>query len=408
MSTTPAPLDEMAVPARVEGAARMALVTGAAGLALTAIGAFFNPDQFFRSYLFGFLFWTSVAVGCLSITLIHHLTGGWWGLVIRRFLEAGARTLPLCAILFLPLLLGLPRLFEWADAARVQADPVLMHKARYLNVPFFVARAAFYFLVWTFLALAIDRSSVELDAVSGDERRYLRVSRRLRGLSGAGLLLMGLTITFSSVDWAMSLDPHWFSTVYGVLFMVGQAVSAMALMIVLVAVLGRENPLARVVQATDVHDLGKLLLAFIMLWAYINVSQWIIIWSANLPEETPWYIRRLHGGWQWVAVLLVVFHFVLPFLLLLSRDLKRDARRLALVAGGVLVMRMVDLYWLVAPDAAIGHEGHGGMHPHWMDLTAVVGLGGIWLWLFARALMRRPLLTLGEPDIRARLAEGRA
>lgn len=408
MSATVLRPEDLAAPARVERSARTALIAGVAGLALTGLGAFLNPDQFFRSYLFAFLFWTSIAVGCLSISLIHHLTGGWWGLVIRRLLEAGARTLPFCAVLFLPLLFGLPRLFEWADAARVQADPVLLHKSPYLNVPFFLARAAFYFAVWTFLALAIDRSSVELDAASGDERRYLRVSRRLRGLSGAGLLLMGLTITFSSVDWAMSLDPHWFSTVYGVLFMVGQAVSAMSLMIMLVAVLGREDPLGRVLQPSDVHDLGKLLLAFIMLWAYINVSQWIIIWSANLPEETPWYIRRLQGGWQWVALLIVLFHFLLPFLMLLSRDLKRDARRLALVAAAVLAMRVLDLYWLVAPDSAMGHEGHGGMHPHWMDLSAVAGVGGIWLWLFARALMRRPLLTLGEPDIRARLLEGRA
>jgi hypothetical protein len=391
----------------VERSARTALIVGGVGLLLTVVGAFFNPDQFFRSYLFAFLFWTSLAVGCLSITLIHHLTGGWWGLVIRRFLEAGARTLPFCAALFLPLLLGLPRLFEWADAARVQADPILLHKSLYLNVPFFVARAVFYFAVWTFLAMALDRSSVQLDAAPGDERRYLLVSRRLRGLAGAGLLLMGLTITFSSVDWAMSLDPHWFSTVYGVLFMVGQAVSAMALMIVLVAVLGREDPLGRVLEPAHVHDLGKLLLAFIMLWAYIHVSQWIIIWSANVPEETPWYIRRLHGGWQWIALLLVVFHFLLPFLMLLSRDLKRDARRLALVAGAVLVLRAVDLYWLVAPDAPIGHAGHG-LHPHWMDVTALVGLGGLWCWFFARALTRRPLLTVGEPDVRARLLETRA
>ena len=401
--------EQLALPAHVERSARTALVAGAAGLALTALGAVFNPDQFFRSYLYGFLFWTCLAVGCLSISLIHHLTGGWWGLVIRRLLEAGARTLPLCALFFLPLALGLPRLYEWADEARRAADPILTHKAPYLNVPFFLARAAFYFAVWTFLAFALDRASLELDAAGGDERRTLRVSRRLSGLAGGGLLLMGLTITFSAVDWAMSLDPHWFSTVYGVLFMVGQAVSAMALMILMVALLGGEDPLARVMEPTHVHDLGKLLLAFVMLWAYINVSQWIIIWSANLPEETPWYLRRLHGGWQWVGLLVVVFHFLLPFLLLLSRNLKRDARRLAMVAGGVLAMRAVDLFWLVAPDAPIGHEaGHGGLHLHWMDLTALIGVGGVWLWFFARALARRPLLSLGEPDIRARLLEGRA
>jgi hypothetical protein len=386
----------------------MALIAGGAGLALTALGAFFKPDQFFRSYLLGFLFWTSLGVGCLSITLIQYLTGGWWGLVIRRLLEAGARTLPLCAVLFLPLALGLPRLYEWADAARVQADAILMHKATYLNIPFFLGRAAFYFAVWIGLAFALDRASVEMDAAAGDERRYRRISGRLQALAGGGLLLMGLTITFSSVDWAMSLDPHWFSTMYGVLFMVGQAVAAMAFMIVMVALLSRDDPLARVLEPSHVHDLGKLQLAFVMLWAYIHVSQWIIIWSGNLAEETPWYIRRLHGGWQWVALVVVVFHFFLPFLLLLSRDLKRDARRLAQVAAVLLVMRVLDLFWLVAPDAPIGHQGgHAGLHVHWMDLTAVVGVGGLWLWYFVRGLSQRPLLSVGEPDVRA-LLEGRA
>jgi hypothetical protein len=290
----------------------------------------------------------------------------------------------------------------------VAADPILRQKQAYLNVPFFLARAAFYFAVWIGLAFAIDRASMELDATAGDDRRYLRVSRRLRGIGGAGLLLLGLTITFSSVDWAMSLDPHWFSTVYGVLFMVGQALSAMALVIILVARLGGRDPLARVLEPTVVHDLGKLMLAFVMLWAYIHVSQWIIVWSANIAEEVPWYVRRLHGGWQWLALALVVLHFALPFLLLLSRDLKRDARRLAPVAAGVLAMRVLDLYWLVAPDAPLGHAGGHGLHVHWMDLTAIVGVGGLWLWFFAGRLAGRPLLSLGEPDIRARLAETRS
>jgi hypothetical protein len=182
----------------------------------------------------------------------------------------------------------------------------------------------------------------------------------------------------------------------------------MAFMIVMVALLSREDPLARVLEPSHVHDLGKLQLAFVMLWAYIHVSQWIIIWSGNLAEETPWYIRRLHGGWQWLALVVVLFHFFLPFLLLLSRNLKRDARRLAQVAGVLLVMRMLDLFWLVAPDAPIGHEGgHAGLFVHWMDVTAVIGVGGLWLWYFVRELSQRPLLSVGEPDVRA-LLEGRA
>jgi hypothetical protein len=397
---------DLSAPALVDRHGRTALIAGVAGLLLTGLGAALNLDQFFRSYLLGFLFWTGVGVGCICILLIHHLTGGWWGLVIRRLLEAGARTLPLCALLFLPLVLGLPRLYEWADAARRAADPLLRHKELYLNVPFFLLRAAFYFAVWSGLAVVLDRASLKLDALGGKGRGYYNHAQNLRGLGGGGLLLMGLTITFSSIDWAMSLDPHWFSTVYGVLFMVGNALSAMALMILMVSLLGREEPLARVVEPSHVHDLGKLLLAFVMLWAYINVSQWIIIWSANLPEETPWYLRRLRGGWQYVALLLVVFHFALPFLLLLSRSLKRDARRLAVVAIVILAIRVVDLFWMLAPDAPIGHEAVG-FHVHWMDLTAVVGVGGLWLWFFARALRSRPLLTVGEPELRERMVETR-
>ncbi len=385
-------------PPVVDRLARQALTVGAVAGLLTVAGAFLSPAQFFRSYLFGFLFWVDIAIGCLSLALIHNLTGGWWGLAIRRILEAGTRTLPWMGLLFVPLAFGLPHVYEWARPDALQ-DELLRKKALYLNRGFFLLRAAFYFGVWALVAHFQNRWSREQDRGPS-----LRLERRLRGLGGAGLLLMGLTITFSSVDWAMSLDPHWFSTVYGMLFMVGQVLSAMALVIVLVAVLGREEPLARVVDGTVVHDLGKLMLAFVMLWAYIMFSQFLIIWSANLPEETPWYIRRLHGGWQWLALLLVVFHFALPFLLLLSRSLKRDPRRLAAVAGGLLGLRLIELFWLVGPDLQRHGAGHGsGLAPHWLDVTAVAAVGGPWLWLFARELRARPLLPLGERDVRERL-----
>jgi Ni/Fe-hydrogenase subunit HybB-like protein len=212
---------------------------------------------------------------------------------------------------------------------------------------------------------------------------------------------MGLTITFSAVDWAMSLAPHWFSTVYGLLFMVGQVLSAMALVIVALALFGHHKPLVDVARPDVVHDLGKLMLAFIMLWAYLNLSQFLIVWSGNLPEEIPWYLQRLHGGWQYLALVMVVFHFVLPFLLLLSRDLKRDARLLALVAAGVLVARLVDLFWLIAPDLQGGHgaSAHHGLSVHWLDFAAPIGMGGLWIAAFARELRGRPLLPLGEPEL---------
>jgi hypothetical protein len=387
------------LPPRLERLRRPALLVGGVGVLLMVVGAFLDPGQFFRSYLLAFLFLVNIPIGCLSITMIHHLTGGYWGLAIRRLLEAGTRTLPWAALAFVPLAFGLPHVFPWAGPEAAQ-DHLIQEKSLYLNPPFFLARAAFYFLVWVGLARALNRASLALDGGAD----YRRTSRRLRALSGAGLVLMGLTITFSSVDWAMSLDPHWMSTIYGILFMVGQALSAMALAVVILAFAGRDTPLEPLLRGTPaLHDLGKLLFAFVMLWAYVTYSQFLIIWSGNLPEEVPWYLHRLHGGWQGLALMLVVLHFALPFLLLLSRNLKKDPRRLGAVAAGLLFLRLVDVYWLVGPEL---HRG-AGLTVHWLDLTALVGLGGLWLFAFTRELSDRPLLPVGEPDLREVLEPAR-
>mgnify|MGYP001357087800 CR=1 FL=1 len=386
-----------AVPAGLDRIRRTAFLAGVVGTLLSLVGGAIDATQFFRSYLFAFLFWTGIGLGCLSILMIHHLSGGIWGLAIRRLLEAGSRTLKFSALMFVPLVFGLSRIYLWAQPDVVGHDAILQAKAPYLNVPFFVGRAVFYFLAWTALAHFLSKWSLELDG----HRESLHIARRLRSLAGPGLMIMGLTITFSSVDWAMSLDPHWFSTVYGLLFMVGQVLSAMALVIVALALFGRDQPLADVTRPSVVHDLGKLMLAFIMLWAYLNLSQFLIIWSGNLPEEIPWYLRRMGGGWQYLGLLLVVFHFALPFLLLLSRDLKRHARLLAMVAGVVLLMRLVDLFWLIAPNLQGGHGEHAahGMSVHWLDVVTPIGMGGLWIAAFARELAGRPLLPLGEPEL---------
>jgi hypothetical protein len=387
------------LPPALERLRRPALLAGAAGLLLSVVGAFFDPGQFFRSYLLAFLFVMNIPIGCLSITMIHHLTGGYWGLAIRRLLEAGTRTLPWVALGFLPLAFGVRYVWPWA-APEAAHDHVLQQKHLYLNIPFFLLRAAFYFAVWFLLARALNRASLMLD----EGADYLRTSRRLRSLSGGGLVLMGLTITFSSIDWAMSLDPHWMSTIWGLLFMVGQALAAMTLAVAIVALLGPDTPLAPVLRTTPaLHDLGKLLFAFVMLWAYLSYSQFLIIWSGNLPEEIPWYLHRLHGGWQSVALVLVVFQFALPILLLLSRDVKRNPRTLGAVALALFMMRLVDVYWLVGPEL---HHG-GGFAGYLFDAAALVGLSGLWFHAFARALADRPLLPMGEPDLRAILEPAR-
>ena len=390
----------LALPRQLDDIGRRARPLALLGGVLWAVGALMNLEQGMRSYLFAFLFWIGVAIGCQSILMIHHLSGGRWGLGIRRLLEAGSRTLRYAWIGFLPLALGVTKIFPWThpDAN----DLLLQKKLLFLNVPFFLLRAAFYFASWALLAHLLSKWSLERDR--SPDPSY---SDKLQGLSGGGLVLMGLTITFASVDWAMSLDPHWFSTIYGILFMVGQALSALSFMILLVALVGHEKPLDAVISKESVHDLGKLLFAFVMLWAYISLSQFLIVWSANLPEEIPWYIRRLSGGWQFVALLLVFLHFVLPFVLLLSRGLKRNAQLLARVALGVFVIRLVDLFWLIAPDLqAHGHgeAAHAGLKAHPLDLVAPLFLGGVWLLMFTNELRTRPLLTPGDPELQEILA----
>ncbi len=370
---------------------RRALSVGVAALALCVAGAIASPAQFFRSYLFGYLFWTGVALGCLAIVMLQHLSGGAWGMVIRRMLESGSRTLPLMALLFLPLIPGIRQLYGWS-----RPDNAISYQTAYLNVPFFLFRAALYFLVWLSIAYFLNRWSREQDR-TGD----LRLARRLQLLSGPGLVLYGLTATFAAIDWVMSLEPHWYSSIFGILIIGGQALSAMAFIIAVAVLLAQHEPLSGVLLPSHFNDLGKLLLTFVMLWAYFAFSQLLIIWSGNLSEEIPWYLHRLHSGWRWVGVLLILFHFALPFVLLLSRDLKRNARALALLAVGVIFMRLVDLFWLTAPEF-----WPGSFHLHWMDIAAPVGIGGVWLAVFAWQLRGWPLLPIGDRYLEKALEHG--
>ncbi len=367
---------------------RAGLSAGVVALGLCGAGALTSPAQFLRSYLVAYLFWFGIALGCLVILMIHHIAGGAWGAVIRRVLESGTRTLPLMALLFLPLAFGLGSLYEWARPEAVAHDALLQHNRPYLNVPFFLGRTVFYFVVWLTIARFLNRWSIEQDAAADPA-----VGRRLDLLSRGGLVAVGFTMTFASIDWVMSLEPHWYSTIYGILILGGQMLGAMAFVIPTTATLSR-GPLARVISAEQFHDLGKLMLAFVMLWAYFAFSQFLIIWSANLPEEIPWYLRRMSGGWQAVGVGIILFHFVLPFLVLLSRDVKRRAGALAGVALFVLLVRLVDVFWLVSPAFS-----PAAFAVHWMDIVTPVGVGGIWLWVFVWQLQRRPLLALNDPSL---------
>jgi hypothetical protein len=369
-------------------AQRKLLLAGGVGALLSAVALLIDPAQFFRSYLTTYLLLLSVTLGCLALGMIHQVSGGAWGVVIRRVLGAATRTLPALTLLFVPIVVGLHYLYPWTDAATVAKDEVLQWKRPYLNVPFFLARALLYFLVWNGIAYFLNKWSLEQDA-TGDPR----YARRMQLLSAGGLLAYGLTITFASFDWVMSLEPHWFSTMFGVLLMGGQGLSGMAFAIVAVQWLSRKPPLSEVLTQSHFHDLGNLLLAFVMLWTYFGFSQYLIIWSGNLPEEAEWYVHRTAHGWQLVGLALVIFHFALPFALLLLRVIKRQGQLLAKVAAGVLIMRYVDLFWLTAP--AFHHDR---FYVHWLDFLLPLSLAAIWLGAFIHQLRGRALLPLHDPE----------
>jgi hypothetical protein len=375
-----------------------ALIVGGVGAVLCLIGAVTSPEQFYRSYLVAFLFWAGLSLGCFALLLLHHIFGAGWGFVVQRMLEAGTRTFVLVAVLFLPLLLGLHQLYEWTHTDVVAADPVLRGKSAYLNTPFFLGRAAFYFAAWIGIAALLNRWSQQLDH-SGDPA----LADRLKNFGPPGLLVYGGTVTFATVDWVMSLDPHWYSTMFALIFIAGQVLSTLAFTVLVTRALEEHPPLAGVVRPAHLHDLGNLMLAFTMIWAYVSFSQFLIIWSGNLPETITWYKHRSHGGWQWMAMGLIVFGFALPFLILLSRFVKRRARLLARVAAVVLVMRWVELFWVVQPTFS-----PESVRFHWLDAAAPLALGGLWIWFYARQLKSRPLLPERDPRMHEAFADAHA
>ena len=369
---------------------QLGIILAVIGLIGGAVGVFTNKEQFLQSWLIGFLFCLAMTVGALGLLMLQHLSGGQWGLVGRRVFEAAARTMPLLALYFIPVVLFLPTLFLWARPDVVKGDKILLQKAPYLNPTFFTARAIVYFGFWMVIAWLLTKWSAAQDR--GTDATDAAGMVKFRTVSAPGLLFLILSITFATTDWIMSLDPHWFSTIFGLMITAGYGLSALAMTIAVLAVVGPAGALQGHLTPRHFHDLGKLLLAFTMLWAYLSFSQFLIIWSGNLPEEIPWYIERMHGGWGIVSLALVVGHFALPFLLLLSRDLKRNARWLARVALFIILMRLVEIIWLVAPV----FERHG-FPVHWMDLAIPAGLAGVWLLMFARHLGSHALMPLNDP-----------
>ena len=376
-------------PPEVAHFAQRGLIIGVVSLVWVLLGVLSDRTQFFHSYLIGYLFWTGVAVGSLALLMLQHLTGGGWGLVIRRPLEAATRTLPLMLLLFIPILLGARQIYPWTNHEEMARNPVLVEKtAKYLNQPFFTLRAAAIFGIWLLLAFFLNKWSSEQDR-SADQQ----ATKKMRLLSGPGMVLFVFTVTVASIDWSMSLDPEWSSTIYGFLFVAAWSLSALAFVIATLALLSKRQPMSSIVAPLHFHDLGKLLLALVMLWAYFAFSQFLIIWSGNLPEEISWYLPRMRGAWGVIAVAVIVLHFALPFLFLLSRSLKRNPHKLVLVAAMILLMRYVDLIWLVEPNF------QGGRFRVLMDVLAWIGFGGLWLGAFSRHLSKRPLIPVNDPQL---------
>jgi hypothetical protein len=372
---------------------KAAVRLGVAALVLCAVGAGLNPKRFFEAYLMAYVFWLGIALGCQAILMIHHLAGGRWGFAIRRQLEAASKTLPLLAVLFIPCLLGLHGLYIWTSPEALAADALLRHKQSYLNAPFFVIRALIYFAVWLGTKSLLNRASLAQDQAPSRE-----ATRRLTLISGTGLGLYMLTMTFASIDWMMSLEPQWFSTIYGLLIMTGQVLGAFAFVIIVAALLVKHKSYAKLIEPLHFHDLGNFLLTFVIFWAYMAFSQFLIIWSGNLPDENSWYLHRLVGGWKDVGVTLIILHFFVPFLLLLSRDLKRRSSWLSKVALMVFAMGVMDVFWIVAPGF-----GRPSFRVYWMDILAPIGIGGVWIAMFIKQLKGKSTVPVHDSRIEEEL-----
>src|SRR5579859_2708603 len=377
-------------PESVDRFRQRALIAGLIGVVICLVGALKWPQQFYPAYLLAFMFVLGLSLGSLGLLMMQHLTGGDWGIVIRRPLESATRVLALVAVLFIPILFGMKYLyFAWLDAPASGEGALSKFQQSYLTAGGFRIRAVIYFAIWGLLVFLFNRWSREQDANRDD----LAVRRRLKVFAGPGIILYVFVMTFAAIDWVMSLSPHWASTIYGFLFIAGQLISSMSLMIAVVVLLARTAPMEGLVQSRHLHDLGKLLLAFVMLWAYFGFSQLLIIWSGNLPEEISFYRSRLYGGWGVVAVIVLIFHFFVPFFFLLPRDVKRSAKLLPKIALWLIFMRLVDLFWLTRPEFTASAV------PALMDIAAILALGGIWLAFFARNLKAQPLLPLGDPKL---------
>jgi hypothetical protein len=393
---------EFRAPASVDRLQRAGLFAGGIAALAAVYGLTKSPADFYHSYIFSYMLVLGLTVGSLGLLMLQHLTGGIWGMVIRRPLEAASRNLVLMGVLFIPIVLGMKYLYSgsgsetgWLNAPKEGEQALTSWQQGYLTSGGFLTRAVIYFAIWIVLMVLFNNWSKQQDQESNGEG----LKQRMKALAAPGVILYILAMTFAAIDWVMSLSPRWASTIYGFLFVAGQAIAAMALMIAVIVFLAGSEPLQGVIKKRHLHDLAKLLFAFNMLWAYFAFSQLLIIWSGNQPEEITFYRSRLNGQWGVVAVLVLLFSFAIPFLLLLSRDVKRTASVVSKIAVWMIFMRLVDLYWMTRPEFT------SRAVPTWLDIVVPVALIGLWLGFFAMNLKQRPLLPVGDPNLSEALAQ---
>jgi hypothetical protein len=371
----------------MERVQRSALFVGIAALVISGIGAFTDPTHFWQSYLFAYIFWSGLAIGCLGIFFLHNVVGGNWGVAIRRLVESGLKTLPLVFLLVIPIFFALGSLYKWTDATYRAEHFATGHKAAYLNPTWFIIRTVLYFAIWIFSGFRILKMANEYDR-TGDPSLFQRIKKR----SAPALLVFVVTTSLAFIDWIMSLESDWYSTIYGWMFTVGEVLLTFAFLVAVLVLLSKREPFASFLTRQHYHDLGNLMLAFTMLWAYMSFSQFLIIWAENLPDEIPWYVRRFSGGWGYIGWTIAIFHFFIPFFLLLLRFVKKNASRLRTLAIWIVIMRILDVFWVVEPAFR-----QRGLEVYWTDLAALIGLGGIWLAYFVWNLKSRPLLASRDP-----------
>ena len=394
---------DLTAPPIVSKISQRSLIVGSVFAAISLAGAFVFRDganEFYRGYLLGFMCWLGVSLGSMAILMIRHLTGGGWGMVIRRILGAGMRTLPILTILFIPIVVAVlqHRIYPWAiwtvSPDAVQDAHIHEHLAknrfilaRYLNSSGFIVRAVIYFAIWNVLSFLLSHWSRQTDTPGAPDN-----TQKFKVVAGPGLILYGFTITFAAIDWVMSLDPSWISTIFGLIILIGEVLSAMCFAVVVERILVNYKPMSEMLKPDFVHDHGKWMLTFIMVWAYFSFSQWLIIWAGNLPNEITFYLKRLNGGWGFIGLALALFHFAIPFVILLSRPFKRDIRKLVWLAIWLMIMRYVDLFWIIEANFS------ETLRLTWADVVVPIAIGGFWLWYFFRNLGSLPLLPKYDPS----------